>query len=179
MINRRLYNQVADAVRAHSGSENQVEAVFTLVCDEIESLAADRVDELLNSSEERLSNVYDPAVDEPPGHTEAEAAQRWCPFTREVTPIGKSKKDAAIGNRYLTERDDFPNPAGCRCIASHCMAWRWTSVDRGRCGLAGPVELMPAAEPRRLHNRVPPAREIPDLFDNADASCRDGVSLTT
>jgi hypothetical protein len=155
MINHTLYQQIADAVRAHSGSEELVEAVFAVTCDEVESLAANRADEQLRQSDERPTIVSS-------DHTEDEAGQRWCPHAREATPVGKGKKDVAIGNRYMTMNDDYPNPAGCRCIASHCMAWRWSSADRGHCGLAGPVVVMAAGEPRRLRNRMPPARVSPE-----------------
>jgi hypothetical protein len=165
----RLYQQVADVIRAHSGTEPLVEAVSALVLDEFESFVAARVDEVLEQTD------HLPAPD-CLGHTEAEAAQRWCPFAREVTPLGKAKRDAAAGNRYLTDKDDYTNPAGCRCIASHCMAWRWLSEGRGHCGLAGSVTHMPNAEPQHLPNRVPLARIYPtqpDQFDGA-ADCRHG-----
>jgi hypothetical protein len=172
-MTNRLYQKIADTVRAHSGTEALIEDIWSRVSDDAEGTVSHRVDELRNQ---------DPAVDAPPGYTEIEAAQRWCPFTREVTPVGNGKKDVAIGNRFLTARDDYTNPAGCRCVASHCMAWRWTSVDRGGCGLAGPFVLMPAGEPRRLPNRVPPAREtIPDLFDDVVVAdgCGGGTGSTT
>jgi hypothetical protein len=78
--------------------------------------------------------------------TEAEAAQRWCPLVREVTPVGKGgKRDIALGNRYTTDKDDFTNPAGARCVGSVCMSWRWLSESRGHCGLAGATTCPPAS----------------------------------
>jgi hypothetical protein len=159
-----LYRHVADVVRAHSGSEELIDKLFGLFLDEVESLAAARFDEL-----------HDPVPyeSEQRGHTEHEAGQRWCPFVREVTPVGKSKKDAQIGNRYLADKD-YANPAGCRCIASHCMAWRFVSELHGYCGLAGPIGLTPRNEPRDLPNRIPPARIKPvppqlELFNDDGA----------
>jgi hypothetical protein len=168
---QRLYRQVTDVIRTHSGSEALEEAITGLVLDEFESLVVAAVDEALDQT--------DPSLAEPEerlGYAEAEAAQRWCPYVREVTPLGKGKKDIAIGNRYTTNKDDFTNPAGCRCIASHCMAWRWVSEKCGHCGLAGSPTYPPADGPRHLPNRMPPARAYPaqpDLFDGA-AECRPG-----
>jgi hypothetical protein len=113
--------------------------------------------------------------DDPPpprrlGHTELEAAMRWCPHAREATPAGKGPKDAAIGNRYI-DRDgsDYANPAGCRCIGSLCMTWRWHDGLRGYCGLAGELRYQPPGEPRRLPNRHPlerPSESLArELFD--------------
>jgi hypothetical protein len=180
----QLYRQIAEAVHDCPEREDLVEAVFTVACDPLDAEVRDRLDEVLHRTD---VPVEPPELPDPPedrrGYTEAEAAQRWCPFAREVTPVGKSKKDAAIGNRYETAKDDFTNPAGCRCIASHCMAWRFISVDRGYCGLASAVLHMPANEPRHLHNRMPPPREPPqepDLFDlYAADSCRGVISSTT
>jgi hypothetical protein len=164
--NRNLYRRIADVVRAHSGSDSLTDELFSWFLDEVEGLAAARFDEL-----------HDPAPDAYDsgrrGYAEHEAAQRWCPFVREVTPVGKSKKDAAIGNRYLADKD-YANPTGCRCIASHCMAWRWVTELHGHCGLAGSVGLMPRNEPRSLPNRIPPARIDPvppqlELFNDDGA----------
>ena len=56
--------------------------------------------------------------------TEAEAAERWCPFIARPTILALQ--------------------GGSNCIASKCMAWRPASgapaadrEPRGRCGLAG------------------------------------------
>jgi len=178
-----LYQHLADAIRAHSGDPAElIAAVCDLVSDEVAAEVGDRLDEELHQIDAAIgaSERPVPAPEGRRGHTESEAAQRWCPFAREVTPIGKSKRDAAVGNRYFTERDDFANPGGCRCIAFDCMAWRWSSADRGHCGIAGPVEFMPAGEPRQLRNRIPPAREPADLFDASAAGCRDdGINVTT
>ena len=75
--------------------------------------------------------------------TEEEARTKWCPFVREMSVAADKGKVMALGNRYVSEtkvskvRDRFSNPPGARCIASDCMAWRWSSNDRGWCGLAG------------------------------------------
>jgi hypothetical protein len=104
------------------------------------------------------------------GHTELEAHMRWCSFAREVTPVGKGPKDAAIGNRYLDRNgSEYANPAGCACIASYCMSWRWLDDLRGHCGLAGQPTFQPMREPRQFVNRTPlerpTASEQVDLFD--------------
>ncbi len=70
-------------------------------------------------------------------HTEFEAREKWCPFAQTDTEYGGSY------NR------DFKGQLSklCLCIASDCMAWRWTEFDiahsdkkRGYCGLAGKQE---------------------------------------
>lgn len=77
--------------------------------------------------------------------TEAEAKERWCPFSRSATT-----EDASI-NRCGTDSSQFDANiliAYTRCIASECMVWRWTIgpnrnaketgvSDWGCCGLAG------------------------------------------
>ena len=150
--------------------------------DELANALVDRIgDDFLDALQDQQSEYRD---DNPPrrlGHTELEAAMRWCPHVREVTPAGKGRKDAAIGNRY---RDDdgteYANPAGCCCIGSVCMAWHWLDATRGYCGLAGKPTYQPLGEPRPLTNRTPlerpTASEQIDLFDvYAADSCRGGV----
>jgi hypothetical protein len=149
--NPRLYQLVADVIRRHSGGEDLVDEVLALVLNEVESFAAARVEEVFDTA--RI-----PFDSDRVGHTEEQAGQRWCPFVRETVPLGKGKRDVAIGNRYSTDKDDYTNPAGCRCVASHCMAWRWVTELHGFCGLAGSVGPMPRAEPRNLTSRKPPAR---------------------
>jgi hypothetical protein len=165
-MNSTLHYQIAEAVRTHTGTPELIKAIYDVLCEQVESLAADRVDERLHQPGDLMADTRNSTPDvNHLGHTEVEAGQRWCPHVREVTPVGKGKKDVAVGNRFMTMKDDYVNPAGARCIGSHCMAWRWTSEDRGHCGLAGPVLMMPAGEPRQLHDRVPPARTY-DLFDH-------------
>ena len=78
--------------------------------------------------------------------TEEEATGCWCPFVRYQT----GEEDCA-GNRWL----DLSNPGTARCIASQCMAWRWTPAAQmglsrdGFCGLAGNPDMtsnMPAVQ---------------------------------
>lgn len=69
--------------------------------------------------------------------TEDEAKQRWCPFARVVVAVGRwvnAQKPLASGNRLSASvvpdgasREDMTNPGASRCIASACMAWRWSS----------------------------------------------------
>lgn len=72
--------------------------------------------------------------------TESEAQTKWCPFTR---------VEAGSGS-FSVNRSAY-DKASLTCIASACMAWRWTiannahpmmeplytpSTTDGRCGLA-------------------------------------------
>lgn len=63
--------------------------------------------------------------------TEAEATERWCPFSRAaIYPQAASgqSRDVISGNRVRdTDLDSMPTIDACRCIASACMAWRETS----------------------------------------------------
>ena len=84
--------------------------------------------------------------------TEDEAKTKWCPFARYVSIRGEGI------NRWIHEGETQTNPEPSRCIASDCMAWRWTTapdraesyareaprahrehpfVAKGHCGLAG------------------------------------------
>ena len=68
--------------------------------------------------------------------TEAEALGKWCPMAR-----SNNENDAP--NR--THQNEIQ--AGCNCIASDCMVWRWSYAPEeakgnkngplGYCGLAG------------------------------------------
>lgn len=86
--------------------------------------------------------------------TESEAREKWCPFAR--APF---VPDAAIispgpGDVIAANRTETDVPVG-RCVASSCMAWRWSAKQphtvgyapdgnpnpgqdaSGSCGLAG------------------------------------------
>lgn len=73
-------------------------------------------------------------------YPEEEAQTKWCPFVRFACDI-----DDTPSNRWDTDKGLERNPAPCRCIASACMAWRWSgkltvndlAQKRGYCGLAG------------------------------------------
>ena len=54
-------------------------------------------------------------------HTEDEAKQKWCPFTRVYDSFDGS---AATANRGIGGRPE-PDEGNTRCIASGCMAWEW------------------------------------------------------
>lgn len=155
-----VYNKIRQVVDKHIGGN---EALTRELCD----VAGD---EIPAAVQDALSEYRE---DPPPrrlGMTEVQAAVRWCPLTREVTPVGKGAKDAAIGNRYIDKNgSEYANPAGCLCIGSVCMFWRWDDATHGHCGLAGPVTYQPIGEFRRLPTRTPlerpTASEQVDLFD--------------
>jgi len=83
-------------------------------------------------------------------HTEQSAKECWCPFARAVGYLsGEEGLVDTASNRH-------PDPIimdQVRCIASHCMAWRWGEPPdepagivnyigpapqrKGYCGLAG------------------------------------------
>jgi hypothetical protein len=139
--------------------------------DELANALRDRVgDDFLDAVQDQRSEYRD---DDPPpsrlGHSESEAAIRWCAFAREVTPTGPQKL-AAIGNRFIDhDGSAYSNPAACNCIGGYCMSWRWLDDLRGFCGLAGRPTHQPLREPRRLSSRTPLERPTPsecrDLFD--------------
>jgi hypothetical protein len=88
--------------------------------DALANTLCDRVGDVFLDALADQQSEYRPE-DPPPrrlGHTELEAAMRWCPHVREVTPLGKGPKDAQVGNRYI-DRDGsaYTNPAGCACTA--------------------------------------------------------------
>lgn len=67
------------------------------------------------------------------------ALTRWCPFATSQIPVVDKKTVTAIG---ATAGNRIPNTSGdpdrdCLCIASRCMAWRWSDNFTGYCGLAG------------------------------------------
>ena len=53
--------------------------------------------------------------------TEADAANRWCPFGRSVSILDNGS--AVVANRV---KSDVPH-----CISAKCMAWRWSHQDTG------------------------------------------------
>lgn len=74
--------------------------------------------------------------------TQAEAEDKWCPFSR----IAAEERGAPTMNRFNEVSSRIPR--GAHCIGSGCMAWRWQHRDpimrdepaRGYCGLAGRPE---------------------------------------
>lgn len=58
--------------------------------------------------------------------TEDEARKRWCPFARvEAATSAINRLDRAATDRVVWH-------FACACIASDCMAWRWTSPPHWR-----------------------------------------------
>jgi len=155
-----LFNLIRDVVDRHGKADE----LANDLCDQVGELWSDAV---IDRDREYRDDVT-PA--RRLGHTELEAVMRWCPHVREVTPVGKGPKDVAIGNRYIDrDGESYGNPAGCCCIASYCMAWRWLDDLRGYCGLTERPRFQPVSEPRRLPHRTPlprpTASEQRDLFD--------------
>jgi hypothetical protein len=61
--------------------------------------------------------------------TEDEARTKWCPFARVVTVHAEAGMIAGPANRTeVCGEDHFTKPMGSFCIASACMAWRWSVV---------------------------------------------------
>ena len=75
--------------------------------------------------------------------TEDEARQKWCPFAR-VAMISSSDIECPPCNRLAIDGVSGleKNPAGARCIASDCMAWRQTATLWLREGVANPVRAV-------------------------------------
>jgi hypothetical protein len=133
-------------------------------------------DDLLNAVDDPARESFQ--IDDPPrpvGMTETQASMRWCPMAREIVANG-TNRNVGIGNRYQAEGGDYANPAGCRCIASGCMFWRWANARLGYCGLAGTITYQPANEPRNPVNRTPLERPNPGLAHNLLDKSEDGCA---
>jgi hypothetical protein len=75
--------------------------------------------------------------------TEAEAKTKWCPHARLQTSWSSPQGGVALAGINRWEKGN------AKCIASECMAWRWTgrydtrtepkvtTLPTGYCGLAG------------------------------------------
>lgn len=59
--------------------------------------------------------------------TEDEAKTKWCPHVR-VIMIGSDDRFIGPANRAV-DLDGQEGSLGARCIASACMAWRWSRRD--------------------------------------------------
>lgn len=74
-------------------------------------------------------------------HTEVEARELWCPMARLLKIDGDNNYGlvAAAVNRWWSHKNKTTdnNPKPCRCIASECALWRWTTYEKGHCGLVG------------------------------------------
>ena len=74
-------------------------------------------------------------------YTEANAGEKWCPFTRVATTeeIHQGLRGVVAVNRLPSHQDPF---AGSRCVGSLCSQWCWMTGSRGAerkgyCGLSG------------------------------------------
>ena len=71
--------------------------------------------------------------------TENEARGKWCPFGREL----RVYESEIVNLAAVTAVNRDYGEASCPCLASGCMAWRWSNHSRldgtatGYCGLAG------------------------------------------
>lgn len=71
-------------------------------------------------------------------YTDAEANQKWCPFSRVMNIKGEGGGNRWDGSEGI---HDVPNKSWC--LGSSCAAWRWYSNPEhgearlGYCGLAG------------------------------------------
>lgn len=59
--------------------------------------------------------------------TEKEAKTKWCPFARSLDDGVNVANREWVNGRPIAE---------CMCLASNCMAWRWSDEIDGYCGLA-------------------------------------------
>ena len=96
--------------------------------------------------------------------TEDEARQKWCPFAR-VAMISSSDIECPPCNRLAIDGVSGleKNPAGARCIASDCMAWRQTATLWLKDG---------ALKPTRVHSDMP----IPHLADQIGSEGHCGLA---
>jgi hypothetical protein len=87
--------------------------------------------------------------------TEAEARLHWCPFARSASAISVPGTGSTPMQAYTGHNRDNPDGQMPACVASSCMAWRWSGekplldIDlvtsevvkeaprTGYCGLAG------------------------------------------
>ena len=57
--------------------------------------------------------------------TEAEAKTKWCPFARSQDTIDNGE----VSTPVTVNRNSMGPDPWCRCLASACMAWRWTPTQ--------------------------------------------------
>lgn len=78
--------------------------------------------------------------------TEEEAKGRWCPFAQvihgSIGQDGSRHENGQTAYNRIVDGSAYSFSKAGGCIASACMAWRWTtkhSIDGaiGYCGLAG------------------------------------------
>lgn len=78
-------------------------------------------------------------------YTEAEAAERWCPFA--MVAEGGSNVPFSFNRVQHRVGSQIGAPPGAMCIGSKCMAFRWAAAStnplderRGYCGAFGKVD---------------------------------------
>lgn len=69
--------------------------------------------------------------------TPEEATHRWCPFARASGPIVDNSDASIVGAVSVNRSFNGAPDRDSYCLAGRCMAWRWTGLNNGYCGLAG------------------------------------------
>lgn len=65
-----------------------------------------------------------------------DAAGYWCPLARAQAP--QVSEHGVVTGAITVNRGPGGRPdRDCYCIGPACMAWRWTTLENGYCGLAG------------------------------------------
>ena len=63
--------------------------------------------------------------------TEDEAKTKWCPYAR-ISSLNEGGDDGPSSNRWLGWISDGEVGSVACCIASTCMAWRWSEAEHAR-----------------------------------------------
>jgi hypothetical protein len=101
--------------------------------------------------------------------TEDEAKTKWCPFAR----VGSGASGLGSMNRDALPADD-PKliTRNTRCLASACMAWRWSEAKRTAAFLEA-VQRHMAAQPKPNFNTAVQAvyAETGGQFERVEGHC--------
>lgn len=93
--------------------------------------------------------------------TEKEAATKWCPFARVALPVGHAGNRISTFNKQQASGRDAEwyaqQEADCRCIASHCMAWRRSPMT--------PLALFSLCDSPRLEIEPPRPPGVPESWE--------------
>ena len=61
--------------------------------------------------------------------TEDQARTKWCPMARVVVTHESGAQFGPMNRTESCGDDKFMKPMGSFCIASACMAWRWSAAE--------------------------------------------------